>query len=478
MIRIDYHIRGAQLVDADAGARVTSFVQAPASLKMIQDAFPFEGSFHFRAKTPGSEVGFRDIEYLWVDLLDEGDFEILGLRQPANNRLVIRALAVDVPVDTSDSDHLKGTQNGSTNQYQQRISNVTNRYISENSGGNIVLDDLENSSDVDSDGGQRESGGYDPDRTGSNKSKGIGGGVHKLTKKMKNLAGSVKANVQNAAKNNNVDLDQVKSGATSIWNAVWSTAEKIQTAAAAAATAAAEAAAEVTSGASAAGSGGVSTGIVDGSSASKAAKDTLALLSEYASCTFDPKNLVHKELLRRLWHLQFPDQGQQSPQDFQVESAIWKQAGWQKADPTADLKTSGMLALHMMSYFAEAYSERATAMLENNRANTKQNYPFAIVGVNVSLLLIELFHLKNGQYLRVKTGFWEMFREPLALSEIFCICFIHIDALWSHRKAVRADFAKIIGEVKGLLYGILGRSPRSVEEFKQIAMDEGMTVLT
>ena len=33
------------------------------------------------------------------------------------------------------------------------------------------------------------------------------------------------------------------------------------------------------------------------------------------------------------------------------------------------------------------------------------------------------------------------------------------------------------GEVKGLMYGVLGRGPRSIEEFKIIAMDEGMNVI-
>lgn len=93
---------------------------------------------------------------------------------------------------------------------------------------------------------------------------------------------------------------------------------------------------------------------------------------------------------------------------------------------------------------------------------------------------------------------------------MFCICFLHVDATWTQRNAVRTDFGKIIGtctrnarqsqpclpviniciltsilyvhffslgELKSSLQTVLARGPRSLEDFKHIAAAEGMNVL-
>jgi ELMO/CED-12 family len=46
------------------------------------------------------------------------------------------------------------------------------------------------------------------------------------------------------------------------------------------------------------------------------------------------------------------------------------------------------------------YPLKAQAMLNANKLNTKTNYPFAIVGINITLLLAELLNLRDQRYER------------------------------------------------------------------------------
>jgi len=82
---------------------------------------------------------------------------------------------------------------------------------------------------------------------------------------------------------------------------------------------------------------------------------------------------------------------------------------------------------------------------------------------------------------------------------VFNSLFVHIDRLWSQRKAVRSDFAAIIGaasfyripdtcvytcnvcmydvgEVKTSLVSILKRGPKTIQDFKSISQEEGVAI--
>jgi hypothetical protein len=74
---------------------------------------------------------------------------------------------------------------------------------------------------------------------------------------------------------------------------------------------------------------------------------------------------------------------------------IWREAGFQKDDPIADLKSSGILALKALVALGEEVPEKTRRMVDENRANVKTNYPLAVVAVNITLLLAELLHLRD-----------------------------------------------------------------------------------
>lgn len=79
--------------------------------------------------------------------------------------------------------------------------------------------------------------------------------------------------------------------------------------------------------------------------------------------------------------------------------------------------------------------------------------------------------------MNVETNFWDLFLSANAFFEIFTIAFIYMDNLWRSRDAVRSDFGKIMNEVKGGLQRILQKAS-SMEDFKLIAQDEGIAIVT
>jgi len=202
-------------------------------------------------------------------------------------------------------------------------------------------------------------------------------------------------------------------------------------------------------------------------------EEYLASLSNDVETTFDDKSPEHLELLQTLWNGLFGG-GITGGEAYSRDSIKWKEAGFQKSDPTCDFKASGILAIKAMIYMTEKYEMKTSEMINRNKANIRTNYPFAIVAINITLLLAEYLNLRDLKYLSVEAGYWEMFEDSSAFFEVFCVCFFHMDYIWQDRKAVRTDFGKLIGEIKALVSQVLERAPKCVEEFKWIASEEGM----
>jgi hypothetical protein len=168
-------------------------------------------------------------------------------------------------------------------------------------------------------------------------------------------------------------MDTMKKGITSLWKTVKATASTVM---------------EKTSAS------------LSSSSSSSTYSSPLSKLTELISTDFDPQNPFHIHLLSELWSFQiqplcnesFPSQ---DPSDGSFSSSHWKLAGWQNLNPVKDLKTTGLLALQSANYFGSHYNEENHRLLIENRSNIKTNYPVAIVVVNLSLLLIEMFSLRD-----------------------------------------------------------------------------------
>lgn len=142
------------------------------------------------------------------------------------------------------------------------------------------------------------------------------------------------------------------------------------------------------------------------------AEEQLAMLSESLSSSFSDEDESHVELLADLWAVLFPS----SP--FERTSVLWKQAGFQNSDPAKDLKLSGVLALECMVYMGDRYQTRARRMFAQQKANANTNYPLAIVGINITLLLASIVSLQDQRYLSAQAAYWRFFESPIAFFEV------------------------------------------------------------
>lgn len=213
----------------------------------------------------------------------------------------------------------------------------------------------------------------------------------------------------------------------------------------------------------------VINGLTKTADISAVAEENLIQLAEDVSSHFSDKNTIHVSVLLNLWEVLFPQGG-----PYQRTSIKWRSAGFQKEDPTEDLRAAGILALRAMTYLCHKYPVKSQQMLLSNQVNLKANYPFAIVGINLTLLVVDLLNLRDQKYLTTQVKYWSLFEDDAAFFEMFCLAFLHMDGLWAAQKAVRADFGRLIGEVKGILGKVLYRNPTSVRELRRYALVEGM----
>lgn len=53
--------------------------------------------------------------------------------------------------------------------------------------------------------------------------------------------------------------------------------------------------------------------------------------------------------------------------------------------------------------------------------------------------------------------------------------FVHLNSSWRSRQATRSQFGAMIQEIKTMIGNVLKRSPRSMQQFQQIAAEEGFS---
>ena len=134
---------------------------------------------------------------------------------------------------------------------------------------------------------------------------------------------------------------------------------------------------------------------------SDAAEGVLAALSDDADAGFDDSETRHLEILKDLWRYLFSNQ-----QPFERHSEKWKSVGFQSENPVLDLKNSGVLSLMCLGYMSHKYKTEARRMIARNEKNVQVNYPFAVVAVDICMLLIDILNLRDSKYLSTQAGYW------------------------------------------------------------------------
>eukprot|EP00981_Chlorochromonas_danica_P008027 scaffold1945_cov181-Ochromonas_danica.AAC.22 len=154
----------------------------------------------------------------------------------------------------------------------------------------------------------------------------------------------------------------------------------------------------------------------------------------------------------------------------------WKMIGFQKSDPIQDLSNTGLLCLENLLYLSITYPRQAVDMMTRHRINTNTNYPYALVGVKLTLMLIDILQLIDQKYLMSTAGYWDIFVEKVAFHELFVMSFAYLDSLWKERSAIRKQFGILINEVKIMILKVLAHNPKTMEDVRLMAQEEGMTV--
>ncbi|OEL30838.1 hypothetical protein BAE44_0008144 [Dichanthelium oligosanthes] len=129
----------------------------------------------------------------------------------------------------------------------------------------------------------------------------------------------------------------------------------------------------------------------------------LQKLKERLNVPYDETRPDHQESLRALWNASFPDTELTS-----LVSAQWKDMGWQGVNPATDFRGSqylsdfdfrgcGFISLENLLFFARTYpAPFKRLMLKQQGMRAVWEYPFAVAGINISYMLIQLLELNSG----------------------------------------------------------------------------------
>ncbi|KAG8641469.1 hypothetical protein MANES_13G148900v8 [Manihot esculenta] len=153
----------------------------------------------------------------------------------------------------------------------------------------------------------------------------------------------------------------------------------------------------------------------------------LKKLQERLQTPFDETRPDHQEALRSLWDAAFPDVALTG-----LISEQWKEMGWQGANPSTDFRTYPVSFRRLL--FKQG-GERAT-----------WEYPFAVAGINVSFMLIQMLDLQSEKPKSLPgINFVKLLGEDeTAFDVLFCSAFELMDAQWLAMHASYMEFNEVL----------------------------------
>ncbi|CAN0914961.1 ELMO domain-containing protein B [Linum grandiflorum] len=116
----------------------------------------------------------------------------------------------------------------------------------------------------------------------------------------------------------------------------------------------------------------------------------LSRLQKRVQTPFDETRPDHQEALKSLWSTAFPD----VPLVGMI-SEQWKDMGWQGVNPATDFRGCGFIALENLLFYARTYPASFRRLLfKLSGERSEWEYPFAVAGINVSYMLIQMLELQ------------------------------------------------------------------------------------
>ncbi|EGZ20053.1 hypothetical protein PHYSODRAFT_494163 [Phytophthora sojae] len=178
----------------------------------------------------------------------------------------------------------------------------------------------------------------------------------------------------------------------------------------------------------------------------------LAKLIGAMKAPLHPGNPEHVEMLQRLWTSCF------DTQPFAMTSAEWNRLGFRHGDPVRELQF--LLPLQCLVFFHEVHRTVALPIL--NDQSGPEAYSYAMVGSQITYVLLDLLQLRDGGCLGSERPFWRLFEDPMAFFELFCISFRAFDASWKLNSTNSSDISFHLNYVGDFAQELLRRGPENV----------------
>jgi len=146
------------------------------------------------------------------------------------------------------------------------------------------------------------------------------------------------------------------------------------------------------------------------------------ILTKKANIAYDSNNQEHEDKLMELWTLLKGDEKLNSRKSEQ-----WQTIGFQGVDPATDFRGMGILGLEQLIYFAQNFNDTAKHIL--NCSHHKYSwYSFAITGINLTALELELLRERHLQYYLISHE-----ASVESFNEYYCYLFTEFNNYWFKR---------------------------------------------
>ncbi|XP_074576398.1 uncharacterized protein LOC141832933 isoform X2 [Curcuma longa] len=178
-------------------------------------------------------------------------------------------------------------------------------------------------------------------------------------------------------------------------------------------------------------------------------EECLHRLQNRIDVVYDSSNKEHQEALRALWYAAYPE-----VKLHDLISEQWKNMGWQGKDPSTDFRGGGFISVENLLFFARNYPKSFKDLLEKqNGERSLWEYPFAVAGVNITFMLIEMLDLRLARPRSfVGAIFLKLLSENLkAFDMLYCITFKLMDRRWLTMHASYMDFKTVMKSTLGQL---------------------------
>ncbi|XP_002971167.2 ELMO domain-containing protein A [Selaginella moellendorffii] len=178
-------------------------------------------------------------------------------------------------------------------------------------------------------------------------------------------------------------------------------------------------------------------------------EERLHKLQKRLQVAFDGSNSKHAEALVALWHEAFPGRLFDG-----LITEKWKEMGWQGTDPSTDFRGGGFISLENLLFLAQRYPRSFSKLLHKEEGQRSEwEYPFAVAGINVSFMLIQMLDLRSEKPSSLSgLKFAKILAEDeQAFDVLYCVAFEMMDAQWLAMRASYMEFNAVLSATRSQL---------------------------